>query len=173
MIVELSRIVTSVNRSSSGASARPEPTTRAVAPRNSFSRNVTSLGVWRCSTAWGVTAAPITYDPPVADASELRTEQHDPEQPGGLPIVLQAEPARKLANLSRVPIALVSAPGSLLGHWGPPTVAYLRQAGCEVEDLRLAERGVEGNGHLMMLERNSREALQPILDWLEQVVPGT
>lgn len=125
------------------------------------------------SLTWGVTAAPITYDPPVADASELRTEQHDPEQPGGLPIVLQAEPARKLANLSRVPIALVSAPGSLLGHWGPPTVAYLRQAGCEVEDLRLAERGVEGNGHLMMLERNSREALQPILDWLEQVVPGT
>jgi len=47
------------------------------------------------------------------------------------------------------------------------TVAFLRQAGCDVEHLRLGEHGVHGNGHLMMLEKNNREALQPILDWLE------
>ena len=47
------------------------------------------------------------------------------------------------------------------------TVAFLRQAGCDVEHLRLSEHGVHGNGHLMMLEKNNREALQPILDWLE------
>jgi pimeloyl-ACP methyl ester carboxylesterase len=121
------------------------------------------------SLDWGLSAAPITYDPPAEKASDLRTETHAPAEPGGLPTVLQAEPARSLANLKGIPIALVSAPASLLGHWAPPTVAFLRQAGCEVEDLRLGERGVEGNGHLMMLETNSREALQPILDWLAQV----
>jgi pimeloyl-ACP methyl ester carboxylesterase len=119
------------------------------------------------SLEWGLTAAPISYDPPAAQASDLQPETHDPAEPGGLPVVLQAEPARSLANLKSVPIALVSAPGSLLGHWAPPTVAFLRQAGCEVEDLALGDRGVEGNGHLMMLEKNSREALRPILDWLD------
>ena len=29
-----------------------------------------------------------------------------------------------------------------------------------------SDHGVHGNGHLMMMERNNREALQPILDWL-------
>ena len=29
------------------------------------------------------------------------------------------------------------------------------------------EVGVHGNGHLMMLERNNREALGPILAWLD------
>jgi hypothetical protein len=36
-----------------------------------------------------------------------------------------------------------------------------------VEHVRLADHGVHGNGHLMMMERNNRQALQPILDWLQ------
>jgi len=32
----------------------------------------------------------------------------------------------------------------------------------------LTDRGVEGNGHLMMLERNNREALDAILGWVEE-----
>jgi hypothetical protein len=30
---------------------------------------------------------------------------------------------------------------------------------------------VPGIGHLMMLERNNRDALQVVLDWLEATVP--
>jgi len=127
-----------------------------------FIRNP-QLGV---SLDWGVTAAPLTFDPPVSDASELVTETSETE-PGAPPSTLQVEPARTLPNLRGIPIGLVTSPASLLGHSDAHTVAFLRQAGCDVEHLRLDELGVHGNGHLMMLEQNSREVLDAILHWLE------
>jgi len=116
------------------------------------------------SLDWGIAAAPLTYEPPVANASELRTVTQ--EQPGGMPLTLQEEPARKLANLAGIPIAVVTGEASFLGQSDVHTAAFLRQAGCDVEHIRLEEHGVHGNGHLMMLEKNNREALGPILGWL-------
>ena len=52
--------------------------------------------------------------------------------------------------------------------WG--SVAFLRQAGCTVEHIRLAEHGIHGNAHFMMMEKNNREVLQPILDWIPKAV---
>jgi pimeloyl-ACP methyl ester carboxylesterase len=125
------------------------------------------LGV---SLDWGLTAAPLTFDPPVADASELVRETH--EVPGGPPMTLQAEPARRLPNLARFPIAVVAAEASPFIHFDDHTVEFLKQAGCDVERVRLAEHGVHGNGHGMMMEKNNREALQVILDWLDRRVPA-
>ena len=71
------------------------------------------------------------------------------------------------ANLHDIPIALVSAEASWFAHQDVETVAFLREMGCSVNHVKLEEHGVHGNGHLMMLERNNREALQPILEWLE------
>jgi pimeloyl-ACP methyl ester carboxylesterase len=105
------------------------------------------LGV---SLDWGVAAAPLAYDPPVSDPSELRRE----------------EPAHRLANLQGIPIAVVTGEASFLGQSDAATAAFLARCGCDALHLRLADHGVHGNGHLMMLERNNREALQPILDWL-------
>ena len=117
---------------------------------------------------WGVAAAPMTFDPPVSAASELQTQTTEPTAPGAPPTTLQVEPARTLPNLARIPIGLVTAPASLLGHSDAATVAFLRQAGCDVDHLRLDELGVHGNGHLMMLEKNSREVLDAILNWVER-----
>ena len=50
------------------------------------------------------------------------------------------------------------------------TAAFLEHAGCRVDRIALAEHGVHGNGHLMMLERNNRDALEPILRWLDGTV---
>jgi pimeloyl-ACP methyl ester carboxylesterase len=97
---------------------------------------------------WGLTAQPLRIDPPAATAEELE----------GRP--------RLLPNLAEVPIAVVDAEASLFAHADEATVAFLQGAGCHVEHLRLADHGVHGNGHLMMLERNNREALAPILAWL-------
>jgi pimeloyl-ACP methyl ester carboxylesterase len=106
------------------------------------------LGV---SLTWGLAAAPLTYDPPPADAAEL----------------LDPEPRRTLPNLSGIPIAHVCAEASPFAAFDDQTVAFLRDAGCNVERIRLAEHGVRGNGHGMMLERNNREALEVILAWLD------
>ena len=125
------------------------------------------LGV---SLVWGLSAAPLTYDPPVSNASQLRTVTT--EGADGMPLTLQEEPARRLINLQGIPIAIVTGEGSFLGHSDTNTAAFLEQAGCNVERVRPEEHGVHGNGHLMMLEKNNREALQPILDWLDAKVPA-
>jgi hypothetical protein len=39
-----------------------------------------------------------------------------------------------------------------------------------VTSLKLAEQGIEGNGHAMMLEKNNAEALEPIARWIEATV---
>jgi pimeloyl-ACP methyl ester carboxylesterase len=108
-----------------------------------------NLGV---SLDWGVTAAPMTFDPPAAAPDELHEE-----------------PARKLSALEGIPIAIVEAEASLFANSCLATAAFLEQAGCSVDRIVLAEHGVHGNGHLMMMERNNREALQPILRWLDGV----
>ena len=116
------------------------------------------------SLPWGVAAAPMVFDPPAADPSELQRTVDTTRGP--IPVTLQQEPARRLANLSQVPIAVVTAPTSPFAHFDGHLVAFLEQAGCEVDLVRLADHGVHGNGHGMMFERNNRAVLQVILDWL-------
>ncbi len=119
------------------------------------------------SLEWGLTAAPLTYDPPVSDPSELvrETRELGPDRP---PLTLQAEPARRLPNLARMPIAVVTSEASPFVHFDDHIVEFLRQAGCDVDRVRLAEHGVRGNSHGLMWERNNRETLGVVLDWLER-----
>ncbi|KAA9160889.1 alpha/beta fold hydrolase [Amycolatopsis acidicola] len=115
------------------------------------------------SLDWGLAAAPLTFDPPAAEPGELRLVTDDS---GPIPLVLQEEPARKLVNLARLPIAVVTAETSPFIHFDGHLLAFLRQAGCAADRIRPAEHGVRGNGHGMMFEKNNREVLRVILDWL-------
>jgi pimeloyl-ACP methyl ester carboxylesterase len=122
---------------------------------------------------WGLAAAPIAYDPPVADPSELQTVTEEREDFGPIPLTLQAEPARRLPNLSRFPIAVVTAEASMFLAFDRHLVAFLEQGGCDVELVRLADHGVHGNGHGMMFERNHAEVLDLITDWVtRKLLPG-
>lgn len=116
----------------------------------------------------GPVDVPLKYDPP-AQPEEIETVTHTPDDDAA-PYPLQAEPARSLVNLGRVPMTVVLAEASNFNQISPGTVAYLQQAGCDAELMRLADHGVRGNGHFMMMEKNNREALQPILDWLDATV---
>ena len=115
---------------------------------------------------WGLTASKVTYDPPVSDPSELKTTEWT--GPGGEAYQIQAEPARKLANLVNIPMALVTSEASYHAPYDPASVRFLKQAGCTIEHIKLAERGIRGNAHFMMMEQNNREVLQPILEWIEK-----
>jgi hypothetical protein len=98
---------------------------------------------------WGLTAAPMTYDPPVSDPAEL----------AGAP--------RRLPNLAGIPIAVVSAEASPFVHFHDDMVAFLQAAGCDADGVRLADHGVHGNGHAMMIEANNAEVLDVVLRWLD------
>ena len=75
---------------------------------------------------------------------------------------------RQLSALTPIPIAIVAAEASKSND--PSAASVLRTAGGSIELILLAERGIRGNGPMVMLEKNNHEALQPILTWMKDVV---
>jgi pimeloyl-ACP methyl ester carboxylesterase len=124
-------------------------------------------------------AVPLTYDPPAATVEELALEPL-PEEPGvdwgplaGLPRMAQPSPARRLPELARVPIAVVTSDDPRFTVLNRDTITYLRAGGCAVADLRLADRGIHGNGHMMTLEENNADVLDVVLDWVAETLAAT
>ena len=64
-------------------------------------------------------------------------------------------------SLGTIPVAVVTSEASL----------DLQAAGATVEHIHLAERGMRGNGPLLMLEKNNRETLDLVIEWIERSVP--
>src|SRR5262249_9972546 len=63
------------------------------------------------------------------------------------------------------------AEASFYAGYNHCNVEYLRQAGVPVTFIKLAEIGIHGNGHMMMLEKNSDQVAQVIADWLDKAMP--
>ena len=124
---------------------------------------------------WGLTAGPMTYDPPVTDPSQFTLVDHTepPDSPRPVPpsYKLQTGPARKWKNLGGIPIGWLT---SEFGGGGSPVanVAFLKQVGCDAEMIRLRDYGILGNGNLMLLEKNNHEVFGVIRDWLERKKVG-
>lgn len=103
---------------------------------------------------WGLTTAPLAYDPPAASSDDLARGEHT------------------LPQLKGLPIAVVEAEASPLAGGAGPVAAFLADAGAAAEHLRLADHGVHGNGHGMILERNNHEVLDVVLHWLDTLSFG-
>jgi pimeloyl-ACP methyl ester carboxylesterase len=122
---------------------------------------------------WGLTAIPVAYDPPATELADFRlVETPVPPDSPRTPLKtfkLQAEPARRLKNLQKVPIGWLTGEfgGGGLGY---SNVAFLKQAGCHAELLRLKDLGIDGNGNLMPMETNNREVFNVIDRWLDRNV---
>ena len=105
--------------------------------------------------AWGLTGARINYDPP-----------HDsPESAKGA-----APGSLRIPALQGVPVAIISGETSAQSAYAPEMVTFLQHAGAAVDLLHLPDFGILGNGHGLIYEKNSDEALQPVLQWLEHHV---
>jgi pimeloyl-ACP methyl ester carboxylesterase len=119
------------------------------------------------SRVFGIARIPLTYDPSVADASELKLVQEDePEAPDLVRCYEQASPARQLPNLKGIPILIVSSESSYHAAYDHCTSRYLTDAGVENEFVRLEDRGISGNGHMMMIEKNNHEVADLLIEWL-------
>jgi pimeloyl-ACP methyl ester carboxylesterase len=120
---------------------------------------------------WGLTAIPITYAPPAKDASELTFERQ--EQADGPDLArcwLQKEPARQLPNLQKLPIAILTGEASFHGPYEHCIVKFLEQAGVHPTWLNLGAMGIHGNGHMMMLEKNSDQIADAIEKWVRKAL---
>ena len=121
--------------------------------------------------SWGLTAIPITYAPPAASASELAFEQQDKaDGPELAKCWLQKSPARQLPNLQKLPIAIVTGEASFHAPYEHCVVKYLEQAGVHPTWFNLGAVGIHGNGHMMMLEKNSDQIADVIEKWLRKAV---
>ena len=116
---------------------------------------------------YGLTAEPLIYDPPLKEGEALKFIRQDKaDGPGLMRGWLQAEPARRLANLQNVKVLVVQGEASYHAPYDHNTVAYLRQAGVPTDFIRLADRGQYGNGHMLMLEKNNGEIAALVMEWL-------
>jgi len=120
---------------------------------------------------WGPTAAPLTYAPAAATASELvivREEKAD--APDLVRCWLQKPPARRLPNLQKMPILIVTAEASYHATYDHCTVKFFEQADVHPTWIKLGEAGIHGNGHMLMLEKNSDQIAEVLSRWLSKNV---
>jgi len=118
---------------------------------------------------FGLTLLPIAYEPPIgSDASLLVREDVGAPNANVSSCIRQAEPPRRLVNIASVPVLFVTAEASYHAVYDHCTVAYLRQAGVDVEFWELGKAGIHGNGHFIFLELNNLLIAERVSTWLDQ-----
>jgi pimeloyl-ACP methyl ester carboxylesterase len=123
---------------------------------------------------YGLTPTPIAYSPAVKDGDEIKWVHEEKADAPGLAVCWrQAEPARQLVNLKKMPIALVTSEASYHAPYDHCTVKFLQQAGVTPTHIKLADVGIHGNSHNMMQEKNSDDIAEVIYQWLEKALPKT
>jgi pimeloyl-ACP methyl ester carboxylesterase len=117
---------------------------------------------------FGLTDIAISYDPPIGAASELAIQREvNPDGPDLFVCWMQKAPARQLVNLRGIPTVIVTAEASYHQVYDHCTPKYLNQAGVKAQFIRLQDKGILGNGHMMMLEKNNLEIARLIDEWVQ------
>lgn len=118
---------------------------------------------------WGLTAVPLTYAG-VSEASQLSfVQQEKADAPELMKCWRQKEPAHELTKLKTIPVAIFTSEASYHASYDHCTAEFLNQAGVKNNFIRLPDKGIRGNGHMMMLEKNNLEIAALIADWLKDV----
>ena len=120
--------------------------------------------------SWGVANSAIAYDPTAGNASELQTMLDAKPDAGKVACYLQKEPARKLKNLQNVPVLFLNGEGGYHRIYDHCLAKWLNQAGVKTEYVEMEKVGLTGNGHMMMLEKNSADIAKYIGSWLSKTV---
>jgi len=118
--------------------------------------------------AWGITDIALTYEPAVTAPDQIKRQvQASPDGKDLIPCTLQAEPPHHLANFRKFPILITVSESSYHAPYDHCTATYLKQAGASVDFIRLPERGIHGNGHMVMLEKNNLEIANFLHQWMD------
>jgi pimeloyl-ACP methyl ester carboxylesterase len=117
----------------------------------------------------GLADVPLIYDPPLGAGGALEFVRQDTaDKPELVRCWLQKEPARQLSRLKNIPVAIIVGEASYHAAYDHCTAAYLTQAGVRNTLIRLADVGVRGNGHMMMIEKNNAAIAAVIAQWLDR-----
>lgn len=104
------------------------------------------------SLSWGLTAAPVRTEPTFDTPEEAAAAGAD---------------VLTLPALDGIPVALVTGGASMFATFREQFADILTRSGAIVDVIHLPEHGVEGNGHGLIYETNSDEALARVATWLD------
>ncbi|KAJ4305769.1 hypothetical protein N0V90_001301 [Kalmusia sp. IMI 367209] len=119
--------------------------------------------------AFGITDGEIGYEPSAGTNGEaLQTNRVPAIDEDHYECILQANPAKELKNLSKIPVLVVTSEASYHAPYDYNTVLFLQQAGVSVEHLDLPRVGIKGNGHMFFMELNNLTIAEKVVQWLKQ-----
>jgi pimeloyl-ACP methyl ester carboxylesterase len=119
---------------------------------------------------WGISDHHLTYDPPASGVADLAPKREETPQAADLEACWSAGAPHKLPRLAGIPVMIVTAEASYHAPYDHCTSQYLKLAGVANDFVPLAGRGIHGNGHMMMLEKNNLQIASLIADWISQHV---
>jgi pimeloyl-ACP methyl ester carboxylesterase len=115
---------------------------------------------------FGITLDRLTYDPPVTSTDDLAPKREAaPQAPDLVPCWLPGTP-HKLPRLAGIPVLIVTGEASYHAAYDHCTSRFLTLAGVANDFVPLASKGIHGNGHMMMLEKNNAQIAALIVDWI-------
>ena len=117
-------------------------------------------------TTYGITLVPLDFTPPAASARELRIQAAPAPGAAFASGYLQADPPRQLLRMRGIPSLVLSAEASYHTKYDYWSAAFLSQAGVPTQYVRLSDQRIHGNGHMMMLEKNSDEVAAFLDRWI-------
>jgi pimeloyl-ACP methyl ester carboxylesterase len=120
------------------------------------------------SRAWGLTDAPITYEPSVKDPSELAPRQELAPSADLVGCWNMTGQQRKLPNLAGIPILILTSEAGYHARYDYCTSQFLIRAGVNNEHIRLEDIGIHGNGHRLAQEPNNLQIANVVEDWLKK-----
>jgi pimeloyl-ACP methyl ester carboxylesterase len=116
----------------------------------------------------GVAYDTLTYDPPVTSRADFDPVQETQPQAPGLERCMVPSKPHKLVNLTGIPVMILTSEASYHAAYDHCTSQFLTQSGVANEFIRLEDRGIHGNGHMMMLEKNNLEISALIEGWIQR-----
>jgi hypothetical protein len=127
----------------------------------------------RNPNSWGLTNMKYQFDPPANSPSEIQTVlEEKSDRPDEVRCWMQVEPARKLVRWQNIPVLSISANGTYHRVYDPCIPKFLNQAGVKTDFVRLEDVGIRGNSHMMMLERNSDDVIEFVVEWIKKNAPA-
>lgn len=139
----------------------------ATIPFESYTGNTTSSVGRTSARPWGLTNTPITYYPAISNYTELQTVTVGNDTLALRSCIMQAEPARTLPEIAKVPYVALTGSASPHITYDQCVINYLRQAGVAAEWIKMADRGIYGNGHFGYLELNSERYFEVVHEWIQ------
>jgi pimeloyl-ACP methyl ester carboxylesterase len=119
---------------------------------------------------FGIAYDTLTYDPPVTSRADLDPVEEAESQGPGMERCWLPKVPHRLVNLVGLPVMILTSEASYHAGYDQCTSQFLTHAGVANDWIKLGDRGIHGNGHMMMWEKNNLEIAGVIADWVEAKV---